>query len=541
LAADLYADLTLKKGNLIVVPRANFLSIVRNSRGVEGDMNRKFAGSRPSSDRDLAIVGIIKDLMKQSDFFLNLHDGSGFYSPKWESPNCNPLKFGQSVIIDAEQHTTTRGLRIQMGEMVRRVLARVNPQIPDPSHLFRLNNHRTLKADTKHKEQRFSATFHALTRVGIPAFGIETSKDVRDYRLRVRYQTMVINAFLDEIGIVPDIPRMYLENPQLRYLIISINNRAPIVVTGQDVLKVQKGDSVRIVHIESNYARGLTARIKGLGDRLNDLDKEVQVAQSSLIQVRKDRFLIAEIPIEVTTDGSQTASGLHFEPRVRHFCIRVNSQTFLTEPGETLKVMRGDTIVILDPVTNLGPEDEQAVRLDLRGFQASSSPYPVEDRGHQINTAEHLQEKYGKRAGSSVEYALQAKLRSKVLGECFVVVAEPRLEYVVLQESGGGAFVIYAGEELQLPGNALLKVMDIKTNVSEPESLSLTMAGTTVRWQQQGSAGIDASKLAPNEKIPLDVTQTGRSVGRIWIKRGEDLRITSSVNRPGLPISPVRY
>ncbi|MCK5437759.1 MAG: hypothetical protein KAI90_07075, partial [Desulfobulbaceae bacterium] len=43
LTADLYADITLKKGNLIVVPRANFYSILLNRReGLTGDMNRKF-------------------------------------------------------------------------------------------------------------------------------------------------------------------------------------------------------------------------------------------------------------------------------------------------------------------------------------------------------------------------------------------------------------------------------------------------------------------------------------------------------------------
>ena len=43
LTADLYADIHLKKGNLIVVPRANFYSILLNRReGLTGDMNRKF-------------------------------------------------------------------------------------------------------------------------------------------------------------------------------------------------------------------------------------------------------------------------------------------------------------------------------------------------------------------------------------------------------------------------------------------------------------------------------------------------------------------
>ena len=142
-------------------------------------MNRKFAGSSKGMDRDLAIVGIIKDLMKKSDFFLNLHDGSGFYSSKWESPIRNPMRFGQSIIIDADHLTRVDGTVIEIGDMVRRLLAKVNAQISDPDHLFQLNNHRTLQKDSKHKEQRLSATFHALTKVGIPAFGIETSRTSR--------------------------------------------------------------------------------------------------------------------------------------------------------------------------------------------------------------------------------------------------------------------------------------------------------------------------------------------------------------------------
>ena len=53
LAADLYVDMSLKKGNLIVVPRANFYSIISNQRGVNGDMNRQFA---VFSDKDIAVI-----------------------------------------------------------------------------------------------------------------------------------------------------------------------------------------------------------------------------------------------------------------------------------------------------------------------------------------------------------------------------------------------------------------------------------------------------------------------------------------------------
>ena len=42
LAADFYADFSLEKGNLIVVPRANFPSILKKERQINQDMNRKF-------------------------------------------------------------------------------------------------------------------------------------------------------------------------------------------------------------------------------------------------------------------------------------------------------------------------------------------------------------------------------------------------------------------------------------------------------------------------------------------------------------------
>ncbi len=540
LAADLYADLTLKKGNLIVVPRANFLSIVENSRGVEGDMNRKFAGKTKASDRDLAIVSIIKSLMKKSDFFLNLHDGSGFYSFQWESPNRNPMRYGQSIIIDAEQFIGQDGKAIQMGSMVRRVLERVNPQIPNAGHRFQINNHKTLREDTKHREQRLSATFHAVTTVGIPAFGIETSKSIADYRLRVRHQTMVVNAFLEEFGITPDNPRIYLDTPQLKYVIVSINGRTPIVVTGKDRVTVQKGDNLRIVHIESNYSRGLTARIKGAARRLNDIGKEIAIKKDSIIEIRKDRFLIAQIPVDLIEGRSKVAAGLHFEPRIRFFCVRVNDRTMLIEPGEELRVIRGDTLTILDPLTNMAPEDEKTIRMDLRGFQASESPYPVEDRGHHINTSKDLREKYAAKRGSVSVFSLQAKLDNRAFDECFVVVEEPRMHYVVLSDAQSRSFVVHPGDRVELPAQAVVKIMDIRTNIELPAALFITMSGKTLRWDQAGSAAIDASKLTEID-TPLDITREGTRLGRIWLKRGKDFRLTSKRNGLRVPFVPTNY
>ena len=518
LAADLYADISLKKGNIIVVPRANFPSIVGNSRGVAGDMNRKFAGRIMASDRDAAVVGVIKELMNESDFFLNLHDGSGFFSPVWESTLRNPMRFGQSIIADAEEHTRADGSVLNMASMVEQVLKKVNAQIPVPEYRFRFNNHRTLEKGTLHKEQRLSATFHALTRVGIPAFGIETSKNIPDHRTRVRYQTMVINAFLEELGIVVENPRLYLEDPKLKFLIVSINGSTPVVVNGNDVLEVRQGDSIRIVQIESNYSRGLTARIKGAAYGLNDIGRDITINEDTSIEVKKDRHLIATIAVKTGMRRSHSTAEISLKPRVQYFCVKVNSKTFIVEPGEELTVTKGDTLCILDPRTNLSHDREKAMKIDLRGFQAEG-PYSGEDRGHQINTISDLQTQYATLRGPIAIFPLQAKLNSKVFAEAYIAVAEPKMEYVVLRGSGGLSFAAYSGDKLELPAGAVVRIMDVKTNNPTGAPLFIKMAGRSLKWEGSRSAGIDTSKLTETE-TPLDITRDGKSIGRIWLKQG---------------------
>ncbi len=539
LAADLYADISLKKGNMIVVPRANFPSILGNVRGDERDMNRKFAGRIVASDRDAAVVGAIKELMKESDFFLNLHDGSGFFSPVWESTVRNPMRFGQSIIADAEEHTRADGSVLNMASMVGQVLEKVNAQIPVPEYRFRFNNHRTLEKNTLHKEQRLSATFYALTRVGIPAFGIETSKNIPDQRTRVRYQTMVVNAFLEELGIVVENPKLQLEDPKLKFLIVSINGSTPVAVSSDDVLEVRQGDSIRIVQIESNYSRGLTARIKGAAQGFNDLDREITINEDTSIEVKKDRQLIATIPVKTGMRRSHSTAEINVKPRVQYFCVRVNSKVFIVEPGEELAVTKGDSLYILDPRTNLSRDREKAMKIDLRGFQAEG-PYSGEDRGHQINTISDLQTQYAKFRGSTAIFPLQAKLNNKVFAEAYIAVAEPRMEYVVLRGSGGLSFAAYSGDKLELPAGAVIRIMDVKTNDPTGARLFIKMAGRTLQWEDSRSAGIDTSKLTETETA-LDITRDGKSIGRIWLKQGNDYRLSTGGAEPYAPILRVRY
>ena len=91
-------------GTVLVIPNLNFPSIIKRSRGLHGDMNRKFAALR-ENDPEYATVRRLQSIITRPeiDLVLNLHDGSGFYRPAWESPTHNPGRWGQSVIIDQEE------------------------------------------------------------------------------------------------------------------------------------------------------------------------------------------------------------------------------------------------------------------------------------------------------------------------------------------------------------------------------------------------------------------------------------------------------
>ena len=94
----------LEKGNLIVVPRANFYSIITNQRGPNGDLNRKFNVEDNSSTMEDQIVSILKKLISESDYLLNLHDGLGYYHPTYIDKWRNPMLFGQSIVGDCEEY-----------------------------------------------------------------------------------------------------------------------------------------------------------------------------------------------------------------------------------------------------------------------------------------------------------------------------------------------------------------------------------------------------------------------------------------------------
>ena len=186
----------IQEGAVWVVPNLNFPSIIRRSRGLHGDMNRKFL-TLPESDPQYATVRRIQELIRhpQVGLVLNLHDGSGYYRPQRESDLCNPRRWGQCIVIDQE-NLAPHIFMHRLGREAASVADAVNERLLAPLHRYHVHNTRTAEGD---REMEKSLSYYAV-RHGKAAFGLEASKEF-GVALRAYYHLLMIESFLRQAGV----------------------------------------------------------------------------------------------------------------------------------------------------------------------------------------------------------------------------------------------------------------------------------------------------------------------------------------------------
>lgn len=390
LSADLYIDLNLEQGNLIVVPRANFKSIMLFNRGVDGDMNRIFDRENGSSMM-FKVVAIIKNLMKKADVFLNLHDGYGFYRPRYIDELRNPRRFGQSVIIDTDVFRCKDGRVLQLKSLAERVIEEVNKKIERPEHRMHLMNTKTNAPDTPYPAMKKTATFYALTEECLPSFGVESSKNIQDLELRVLYHNYVINAFMKEFQIIPEQPRVILVKPKLEYAVINING-SPTIVSPGETIYLAPDSEVMVTHIESNYERGLSCDILGIGE-INDFRRPYRIKNDTKIIFRKDYHKIGTVSLKINRD---------FASLNWIFVVKVNGRYKPVFAGDTLIVKEGDEIELLYALSASTLRD---LPINFKGFVPSNREVNTgDDRNIKIKIRRDLLIDKFSRQGKGVEY-----------------------------------------------------------------------------------------------------------------------------------------
>ncbi|WP_236846988.1 M99 family carboxypeptidase catalytic domain-containing protein [Campylobacter devanensis] len=185
----------ITSGSLYVVPNLNMPSIIKKSRGINGDMNRKF-DILSDKDPEKDIVEQIKSLVLQPNItmLINLHDGSGFYRPKYINKMMNPNRWGNIAIID--QATLPNAIYGDLEATANKVVKELNKHLLDPKHTYHLRNTHTAKGD---KEMLKSLSYFAIKN-GKAAYANEASKTLPVHE-RVYYHLIAVEEYLKLAGI----------------------------------------------------------------------------------------------------------------------------------------------------------------------------------------------------------------------------------------------------------------------------------------------------------------------------------------------------
>ena len=473
LAADLYADIGLEKGTLIVVPRANFYSIKRNTRGVFGDMNRKFSlNTVKNEDHDSAIIEILKYLMSQSDVLLNLHEGSGYFYPEYVTEIKNPMRYGQSIIIDDLHHCRPDGRIVDLEGPANRVIEKMNQSIQNTQHVFHLNNHNTFSENTFHSEQRGSATYNALSLFGIPAFGIETSKNIDSIETKVKYETLAINAFMHEYDIVPEHPRPYFPTPELDHLVVSVtNNPNTFAVKNGNTLTVPSGATIKVLSVVANYQRGLSVDIRDHGNT-NDIGKVAIISSPTTIKIYKDAYQCGEVYVAVTSPEISSVQ-TPFPVRLEQVEIKINDKHYAVLAGDTLHIVRGDIIRIVHARTN--DMSQSDLRVNFYGFVGNKHLSPIndaEDRGYDIDTAIDLLKGYDLNDKESLN-RIEALKGKNAIGNVYIAIEEPEIQYLIVEHGDNTTYALTPGSIGACSKIDRIKILSFVSNISSNPFISV--------------------------------------------------------------------
>lgn len=369
ITAQLLTHARVRKGNLIIVPRANVPSINLRTRQINVDMNRRFDRDYNAFYED-RLARVVRFLLAQSDALIHLHEGSGFYHPTYVDSLRNPMRYGQSIIIDAMVYG-----RLNLGRAVDDVLAELNPHISPKSYRFQLFNTRTFDDATNYAEMRKSLTCYALTTLNIPALAVEVSKSITQLDWKVQRQMEATLALLRHYGvdveapsIRPDVVADYADNVHVR-----VNGQT---LSPGHTIDLAPGAPLTVETEPDNSELAPTLAVFASDRPGVNLVNTPRLALESFhgIEVRSDGRKVASARVRVR---GKPATAETLAPPV--FVCWLNGKPRFLHEGETLRALVGDQLILEGIWGSLREEV-----LNLKGYVAQAGSNDGQDCGWEI-------------------------------------------------------------------------------------------------------------------------------------------------------------
>ncbi len=285
------------------------------------------------------------------------------------------------------------------------------------------------------------------------------------------------------------------------------------MVKKNQAVDIMAGDTINIVHVEANYQRGLSVDILGYGS-LNDFKKDFSIYKNTTMIIRKDNKVFAKIPI-ITRDVKSAHVQAQSPGAVSHFVIEVNGMGRILRNGQTLDVVRGDLIRIM----NILPqrlEGQKNLCVNFKGFVGNWANNTGEDRGYVIDTGRDLLARYSL-YGQKRVYRIVASQGEEIVGQMLVKIAEPSLEYLILKLNDQ-TYALRDGERVSAEADDCLTVIATKSNIGEEKEIRARANGYPLSPGDTKRIGDIVGRNA--KTLRIDLERKNLPLGRVFIELG---------------------
>ena len=284
-SADLLTECEVTKGELIIVPRSNFVSILAKTRGYNGDMNRKFEHIS-QKDPDYLYVTALKELILhlKPDSVISMHDGLGFH-------RLNHKSWGQCVVIDEIRYKD-----FELFKKAKFVVEEANKSLNKKEWLGVYNTYTFSK--NIHKEQKLALTGWCLKQ-GFEAYCIESSRNL-PLSKQIDSHLAMLEAFF-KIYHIQTSPTLRQIRQKITAFLPSANPMVVAKINGaryrfckDTLIKLKRGTDIIIDSIEG--ARGAFLVPKGINLNWNSF----YFSQAMEFEAKHDylrKFRIKIVPI----------------------------------------------------------------------------------------------------------------------------------------------------------------------------------------------------------------------------------------------------
>jgi hypothetical protein len=247
--------------------------------------------------------------------------------------------------------------------------------------------------------------------------------------------------------------------------------------------------------------------ILGYGD-LNDYRKDFEIFRNTSIIVRKDNHKFAEIPIIVSGKKTPEKKRAGRAKKIDYFAIQARGHRLLLSSGETLELVKGDKLKIMDVI----PSDLSGIKVNFKGFVGDWKNNTGEDRGYLVDTATDLMKRYSVDKKGEI-YQIIASHKDHILGRLLVRLAPPRLNYLILKVNNHRHILLRSEERVSLSSDDKICLEEIQTNFYSNSGIHLSINGRKIKpGEVRRLARLCAS---PNNQV--EVKRGPLVLGRIFI------------------------